>query len=70
MQKASKPCDFKYYEYILCYVDDVLCISHDPNKVMKGLEVTYTLKPGSVKEPDLYLGAQIQKFYIDGSDEP
>ena len=37
---------------------------------MKGLEVTYTLKPGSVKEPDLYLGAQIQKFYIDGSDEP
>jgi hypothetical protein len=30
----------------------------------------YTLKPGSVKEPDSYLGAQVSKFYIDGADDP
>jgi hypothetical protein len=30
----------------------------------------YTLKPGSIKEPDSYLGSQVSKFYIDGADEP
>jgi hypothetical protein len=30
----------------------------------------YTLKPGSVKEPDSYLGAQVSKCYIDGADDP
>jgi hypothetical protein len=30
----------------------------------------YTLKPGSVEEPTIYLGAQICKFYIDGADNP
>jgi hypothetical protein len=30
----------------------------------------YTLKPGSVQEPDTYLGSQISKFYIDGADRP
>jgi hypothetical protein len=29
-----------------------------------------TLKPGSVMEPELYLGAQVRKFYIDGSTDP
>ena len=70
MRKALKPCGFEYWEYVLCYVDDVLCISHDPDRVMKGLELKYILKPGSVKEPDLYLGAKISKYYIDGSPEP
>ena len=37
---------------------------------MKGLELNYILKPSSVKEPDLYLGAKISKHYIDGSSEP
>ena len=69
MRRTCKPCDFKYWEYVLCYADDVLCISHDPNTVMKGLEKSYTLKPGSVKEPDLYLGAKVRIFYIDGSND-
>ena len=30
---------------------------------------SFTLKPGSVKTPDLYLGARISKFYIPGSDD-
>jgi hypothetical protein len=28
------------------------------------------LKPGSIKEPDSYLGSQVSKFYIDGADDP
>jgi hypothetical protein len=37
---------------------------------MDYLASRYTLKPGSVKEPDSYLGAQVSKYYIDGSDDP
>jgi hypothetical protein len=28
------------------------------------------LKPGSVKEPESYLGSQVSKFYIDSADDP
>jgi hypothetical protein len=28
------------------------------------------LKPGSVKEPDTYLGAQVSKHYISGANNP
>ena len=37
---------------------------------MDGLSKRYTPKKGSVKEPDLYLGARISKHMIPGSDDP
>ena len=70
MRENTKPDGFKYWEYCLCYVDDVLVVSHAPQKVMDGLSKRYTLKEGSVKEPDLYLGARISKHMIQGSDDP
>jgi hypothetical protein len=60
----------KVWNYILCYVDDILCIHTDPKLVMDFLVSKYTLKKGSVQEPDLYLGAQISKWNIAGSDDP
>jgi hypothetical protein len=51
-----------YYEYVLCYVDDILCGSECPQKFMNYLATVYTLKSGTVKEPDTYLGADIKKF--------
>ena len=32
---AIKPDGEEYYEYVLCYVDDVLAISYDPDRAMK-----------------------------------
>jgi hypothetical protein len=60
----------KYWEYVLCYVDDILCVSHEPQVVMDYLASKYTLKKGSVKEPDAYLGAEVKKWTIDGADNP
>ena len=68
MKANTKPDGFKYWEYVLCYVDDVLVISHDPQKVMDYLNSRYTMKEGSVKEPDEYLGAQIRKYNVDGKE--
>jgi hypothetical protein len=68
MKKNTKPDGFKYWEYILCYVDDVLVISHEPQKVMDYLNSRYTMKEGSVKPPDEYLGAQIRKYNLNGKE--
>ena len=70
MRPNVKPNGDKYWEYVLCYVDDVLVISHDPKNVMQHLESKYTLKEGSVKEPDTYLGAEVKKHFIEHSEDP
>jgi hypothetical protein len=35
---ARKPSGEKYYEYVLCYVDDVLAISTSPDLIMKSIQ--------------------------------
>jgi hypothetical protein len=70
MRASVKADGTKFYEYVLCYVDDVLCSSTHPKGIMDSLSHTFTLKEGTVKEPDLYLGADVKKWYIEGSDEP
>jgi hypothetical protein len=37
---------FPYYEYVLVYVDDLLVLSHQGDKMMKALEEFYRLKDG------------------------
>ena len=51
---------------MLVYVDDILVMSHQPKVVMDYL----ASKKGSVKELEAYLGAEIRKWTIDGSDDP
>ena len=41
---AVKPCGFCYYEMLLCYVDDVLSISEESLKTMKGIQRTFKIK--------------------------
>jgi hypothetical protein len=59
-----KPDGFKYWPYILVYTDNILVINREPQLMMDHLALHYTLKPGSMKEPDTYLGSQVSKFYI------
>jgi hypothetical protein len=62
MRPAVKADGFKYYEYVLCYVDDILIISQHPKRIMEALEHKYILKAGSVGEPKTYLGAKVSKY--------
>ena len=52
LRPAVKPDGFEYYEMILCYVDDVLSISHDAMKTMKGIHHKFKLKDDKIMEPD------------------
>jgi hypothetical protein len=49
----------RYYSYVLCYVDDILCIHHDAMKVLGKISTYLQLKPDSVGDPDIYLGAKL-----------
>ncbi len=55
--QANKPNGFCYYEILLVYVDDILCVSHQ-------LEKTMEQKDDSVGAPTRYLGANVGKFQL------
>ena len=38
IRPAVKPNGFEYYKYILCYVGDILCISHDPGIALRQIQ--------------------------------
>jgi hypothetical protein len=51
----AKEDGFKYYEYILVYVDDVLIVSHSPNTHLERIQANYELNPSSIGPPTRYL---------------
>ena len=46
LKPGTKNDGTKYYEYVLCYVDDILCSSEDPGRVMHAISGSYQLKEG------------------------
>ena len=65
MKPMIRPDDgAEYWAYILCYVDDVLSISHDADAVLKRLDKYFKLKPGSLGDPDIYLGAKLRRMRL------
>ena len=68
IRPAVKPCGFEYYEMTLVYVDDILCISHDPKATMQGIQATFKLKDDKIEKPENYLGAQLSQKIIAGRE--
>ena len=54
---------FKYREYVLCYVDDVLCIRENKIHTMKGIQSKFKLKDEKMEKTNVYLGAEL--FIMD-----
>ena len=50
---------FAYYEYLLCYVDNVLMISAKLQMTIDGLEDVFKLKGGKAETPEMFLGASL-----------
>ena len=67
MRPATKPNGEEYYEYLVSYVDDLLCISMDPNRVLESIKGgTIAFKNDKIESPEMYLGAKIQYKEING----
>ena len=48
LRPEVKPYGFEYYKYILCYVENVLCISHKLRKSMKKIQEYFKLKDNKI----------------------
>ena len=68
IRPAVKPCGKEYYEYVLCYVDDLIAISTNPRKILeelKGQDIKY--KNDEIKPPEMYLGARLKERNLEGT---
>ncbi len=68
MRAAVKQDGEQYYEYILVYVDDILCISHEPLIPMKEITSTLRFKKDKIAPPEMYLGAKLEKKPLNGRE--
>ena len=66
MKPAVRESDgFKHYEYVLLYVDDVMAIGDDPQVVLEKIDKYFGLKPGSLADPNMYLGAKVRPMTMN-----
>ena len=46
---------------VLCYVDDVMVISHEPGRTRDGIQAVLKLKGDKAAALDMYLGVTLEK---------
>ena len=63
-----KPDGSEYYEYIMCYVNDILSVSHDTKSILQSLQGQFKLMGDKIKPPDMCLGAQLGPMQVEGND--
>ena len=61
MRPAFKVYGFNYHEYVLCYVENILLISHVPLKTSNGIKAVFNIKWDKSEPPEMYLGFVLQK---------
>jgi hypothetical protein len=65
MKRQKRPEDgFEYWAYILIYVDDILCVHHNPGGELVRLDKYFKMKDGSIQEPTIYLGEKLKKTVL------
>ena len=65
LRPSVNPEGFEYYEYILCYVHDVLCIYHNPRNSTKKIQGNFKLKDDKIEPPDVYLVETTDKMILE-----
>ena len=66
MREAQKDDGTPYWEYVLLYVDDALCISMNPEHVLRNeIGKYFFIKPKSVGPPKIYLGNKVSKVTLE-----
>ena len=66
MRPATKATGEEYWEYVLLYVDDVLCVSMNGTSVIEDeIGRYFYIKEGSVGPPDIYLGNKVSQVTLE-----
>jgi hypothetical protein len=53
-----------YWAYILIYVDEILCVHHEPGAPLEKLDEYFKMKEGSIQVPTFYLGNKLNKTVL------
>jgi hypothetical protein len=65
MKAETRPDDgVLYWAYILIYVDDILCVHHDPGSPLAKLDEYFKMKEASIQVPTFYLGAKLKNTVL------
>jgi hypothetical protein len=56
--------DVRYWAYILIYVDDILCVHHEPGYPLDRLDEYFKMKESSIQVPTFYLVAKLKKTVL------
>jgi hypothetical protein len=71
MKADTRPDDgVLYWAYILIYVDDILCVHHNPGARLVKLDEYFKMKEGSIHFKTLYLGAKLKKTVLTNGVVP
>ena len=66
MQKGKRDDNTDCWEYVFLYVDDCLCISVNPEMIVRDeIGKYFLMKEVSIGEPDVYLGGEVQKVELE-----
>ena len=63
-----KPDGTEYYKYIMCYVNDILSVSHDVKSILQSLQGQFKLKGDKIEPPDMFLGTQLGTMQVKGNE--
>ena len=64
MRSVTRTDGLDYYEYILLYIDNFLCISENPEPALLQVYKNFPSKPASVGPPKTYLGGTVSKIQL------
>ena len=64
MRPTEKEDGSEYYEYVLLYIDDCLCVSEDQNNALIQISKYFPMKPSSLGPPKVYLGGKVSQVIL------
>jgi hypothetical protein len=69
MRAAVRDDGHEYYEMLFVYVDDILALSHRATDAIKEITEYFKAKEGSIKPPEIYLGADVSTMQLPDGRE-
>lgn len=65
MRSATRADGEEYYEYMLLYVDDCLCVSERARDALMQIDKYFKMKPESIGPPKIYLGGTVSQVVLE-----
>ena len=69
MRNNKRDDNTDYWEYVLLYVDDCLCLFMNPELIVRDeIRKCFLMKEASIGEPDVYLGGKVRKVEFESGE--